>query len=653
MNAVTICLAMECPDEFTKCFFLDLECLAIVTKLFDAPDPITASAVEATGNNNAVVLVQCYRISTCHEAECTHEASMDYFGYDIGSKDATSAKECSFHCNDEPACSFYSFSYGKCFLKSSNAGRVYNPGATSGSCLPDVRHQGGTWSKVCSVSDDGFDFSGSEVQGPAVSQVDTAEICSDRCEMHNSCTHFTYAYSTCYLKTNADGRYESKSAASGSCTWRLVEDDSCIFAFDGKCDEHPVCEIGSDVSDCNPESPSGSSGSSGSGYIGPAAAVSICLAVQCKDEFASCVFKDTFCSEKFMETFTIQKPTVQEISALENKNAEKLFDCYIGSTCAPEMPSSTTSTSTSTSTAVTTTTTVTPEETVIAYVGLNPGGVGCCRVKEGSSGEFTLLSKIKDADDCAEECTASATCRGFEVSKSGCEMHHSELSYATMNNFCECYKKTVTSGDGRFPAPPIGSPVSDEDNGAKPYEYSYEQLSKGCCRSSENPDNDETSVIFVPGVESDQLCSKACDDNVSCLGFETNNWKGCELHTLKPDFTSGTTGCKCFVKGAPTKWLNVLEQPDFSTEQPQTLSADVFTKLGDGCCVEVGGGTPSWLTWLPGYTYSLCEYACSIDPQCRGFEHKNQASGNFICKLAESFIAGSNNNNRCSCYIKN
>ena len=230
---------------------------------------------------------------------------------------------------------------------------------------------------------------------------------------------------------------------------------------------------------------------------------------------------------------------------------------------------------------------------------------------------------IQDLDRCAALCTASAECVGFEMSPAGCELHNLRIKYATMNNYCTCFRKA----DAPVPASTADAPVLASTEAPEKTEapaavgsgvFVYSQVDSGCCRSTLNPDNSADSVTFYVDVIAKNVCSDLCNKDATCTAFEISNFNGCELHALVPDYASGTNGCKCFVKGEETNVLEVLEQPEVSTLEPQVLlSDDLFSKVGEGCCISAADGKPTWLTWLPGYTYSLCEYACTIDAQCK------------------------------------
>merc|ERR1719272_210041 len=47
---------------------------------------------------------------------------------------------------------------------------------------------------------------------------DTADVCGDICLSHITCTHFTYIWGGCYLKTSSDGSRPQPSGISGTCT---------------------------------------------------------------------------------------------------------------------------------------------------------------------------------------------------------------------------------------------------------------------------------------------------------------------------------------------------------------------------------------------------------------------------------------------------
>jgi hypothetical protein len=884
------------------------------------------------------------------EHACTADESIDYYGGDIpglGSQIATNADMCAAMCNNHERCLFYTFGYGFCHFKSSDAGRKYMPGSTSGSCH-GITHaeaeESGNYEFICEVTEPGFDFYGGDLESkPYVGGVKTADDCGTECESTAGCTHFTHVNDFCYLKTSGNGRYPSEASASGTCIWMHSGDDSCISSNNGKCDHSPVCETGTDFSDCDYEEHLPGSGSSGSPGFSQA---SICIANACPSEFATCIFHDTDCSTLFVAVAEEEQVTMDWLSEGDNAAANALIACVFTSECLPDgiiatdgpvttdapadepatdvkpdkdhvtatkcvlikgmdfygndipggykpdaasadecatmcledevcshftfiwgtcylksnnddarsQPSGISGDCTGTAseapvteapdvstscefingvdyygndipggykpdaasadecaaqclahevcshftfiwgacylkssgedartqesgisghcarvtaieadvtealptptpteapteapaeteapatddpvidvpatvapvtaapvtdqpvtaapvteaptpasteapteapaeteapatdalvidvpataapvtaapvtdqpvTAAPVTEAPTPASPMDWYRPVNPTGIGCCRGMSGSSaGAFELSKNTENIDECAVLCSATKQCVGFEMSPAGCELHGMTIKYATQNSYCSCYTKAdeplltvvaATDAPEVTLAPEATDPAPSVGTGT----YKYSQLPKGCCRSTLNPENEGTSVTFYINVIAQNSCSDLCNKDQTCTGFEISNWNGCELHSLLPDYTSGTVGCKCFIKGDEKNVLEVFEQPEVSTNEPQVLTSDEpFSKVGGGCCMSTEGGQPAWLTWLPGYTYSLCEYACAIDGQCKGFEHKKQASGNFVCKLSESAIGSSNKNGNCSCYVKN
>jgi hypothetical protein len=198
--------------------------------------------------------------TTLNESGCTVDVSIDYFGGDIPGVNmisANTADECAFMCSENSLCLYYTFGYEMCHFKSNNAGRVYKFGSTSGSCnaVSETEARAKKYQFICEVNESGFDFHGADLATQY--GVQTADECGMWCEDTEGCSHFTYVNHICYMKTNGNGRYPNEASVSGSCAWMAGDidesdqDDSCIFANDDKCDEFPVCETGTDQSDCN------------------------------------------------------------------------------------------------------------------------------------------------------------------------------------------------------------------------------------------------------------------------------------------------------------------------------------------------------------------------------------------------------------------
>jgi hypothetical protein len=193
------------------------------------------------------------------------------------------------------------------------------------------------------------------------------------------------------------------------------------------------------------------------------------------------------------------------------------------------------------------------------YVGVNDGGVGCCRMADGSSGHetLTLFADVKTSDECAKKCDEDSTCVAFEVSSwEGCELHSAAPAKATTTPGCFCMRK----GDA-IPAPemvPPPSPAPTTLPVAAPVTPITEFIQGACVIIA----GWNYNGFDIPGyldikMENVGMCAKECENVAQCTHF-TYIWGGCYLKTstanqrqtsakLKPQGMSGTC-----TKSAPT-----------------------------------------------------------------------------------------------------
>ena len=134
--------------------------------------------------------------------------------YDIGtSDDAADANTCAADCAATTACSHFTFIWNTCFLKSSGAGKKAAEYGVGGSC--------GSVDKattVCSLTHPNTDFYGGDIPGAMHLPAEDAQACATLCETHGACTHFTYIWNRCYLKSDGAGAVTNVNGKSGTCT---------------------------------------------------------------------------------------------------------------------------------------------------------------------------------------------------------------------------------------------------------------------------------------------------------------------------------------------------------------------------------------------------------------------------------------------------
>ena len=72
------------------------------------------------------------------------------------------------------------------------------------------------------------------------------QVCAQLCSEHELCTHFTYVWDGCYLKTSGEGKITSNSAVSGACAASATAEAPAVSTV-GKL-ERCVVKTGVDVS---------------------------------------------------------------------------------------------------------------------------------------------------------------------------------------------------------------------------------------------------------------------------------------------------------------------------------------------------------------------------------------------------------------------
>lgn len=181
---------------------------------------------------------------------CMLEYGIDLHGFDLANQPTTDVAECISACASLDGCMYFTFVWGKCWFKTSDAGRTASKFAISGTCTADgspavanvnVSASGvvfssvpivipisgnlfdtindtdvDAWKETTCTLELGYDLFGNNLKN-GVRQAENASVCIDLCVPEPQCTHFTYLQRMCYLKDSDAGRQAKPDAVSGSC----------------------------------------------------------------------------------------------------------------------------------------------------------------------------------------------------------------------------------------------------------------------------------------------------------------------------------------------------------------------------------------------------------------------------------------------------
>ena len=194
----------------------------------------------------ALTLAAVPQPSAAAPAGCTLKHGVDYNGFDLtgapgwGKKEKT-ADLCAASCLGTPGCEYFTYVWGNCYLKTSGAGAKAQGSAISGTCLGTEQAPApapapapvDTPARAAVAVD-----TAAVAEAPAASgctlmpdtdlwgadlpkgqhKAATAAACMAMCLGRHACTHFTFIWKTCYLKSSDAGRQDNKHGVSGSCT---------------------------------------------------------------------------------------------------------------------------------------------------------------------------------------------------------------------------------------------------------------------------------------------------------------------------------------------------------------------------------------------------------------------------------------------------
>ena len=162
------------------------------------------------------------------QSSCTYEPGFDFYGHDLkqGMVAGNTADDCCHVCKARGDCTHFTFIWGSCFLKSSSAGRTPSVHGIAGTCNPDVVGAPPPLppppptmppqQKQCTF-DTGADYFGFDlIKGVDGNANDSVE-CSASCIARDDCTHFTFIWNLCFLKSSDEGRAANRNGISGAC----------------------------------------------------------------------------------------------------------------------------------------------------------------------------------------------------------------------------------------------------------------------------------------------------------------------------------------------------------------------------------------------------------------------------------------------------
>ena len=295
----------------------------------------------------------------------------------------------------------------------------------------------------------GVDFFGADVGGYTNVPLATADACAVMCQKHPLCQFFTYVWGACYLKTSDEGRAVLGPAVSGACpaaepaavgTLKSCSVSDPGFDFSGN-----DVEFGSNLAAVDAEACAALCAAHGDcmfftfawggcylktadtgRYAAKPAMSGSCTVVAYDPPVAPtdtpvAASTDAPTMKKISTDAPTQAPVVASTDTPTQATILASIDAI---TQAPAVVSTDSPTTNQIST-----------EPPVTYVGLNAGGVGCCRSEGGSAGSYTSHLNVQDLDICKNMCTKDVTCNGIELSTwSGCELHTTTPIAATDNH---------------------------------------------------------------------------------------------------------------------------------------------------------------------------------------------------------------------------
>ena len=391
----------------------------------------------------------------------------------------------------------------------------------------------------------GFDLWGHDVPGGMnTGAVDVGE-CAGQCLDHPECTHFTFIWNGCYLKSSAAGKKANKNGVSGWCTDQV--DD---FLNDAHGPNGEPCMNGVIV-DTIPFDNAFTCDCSETIYIGD----------NCEELAAT----DHNCAlETNVDLFGNDIPGHGHIPVGSGEECASLcasFDqciaftmvwghCYMKSSAEGRVSVGFPATSGTCRDAVETTSAPVGQTKVCdqSLPGINLHGNDI----PGGAHKVTA-----DEFGCAALCEANPSCGFFTYIWDHCYLKSSGAGSETQSQGKSGACITVTDG-GEPTDPPTNPPVvtdpptappsnpSPGGGGASTFTYN-EDFGTGYCRTTGSIREDEIYIHHLE-VTDFATCADLCSAVGECNGFELTEHEGCELHTSPITHIKTSQQGQCFIK---------------------------------------------------------------------------------------------------------
>lgn len=571
---------------------------------------------------------------------------------------ASDPSVCESLCLAHPDCSFYSFLYGLCSLKTSDAGKYTSTDGVSGECGPASEIQDSSSGqiesgKVCALNDAGFDYNGEDLGGSATHIPGTTpEGCAALCENHPSCNAFTFVFNHCYLKASASGRVASGVAVSGQCqvigSTEAPPPGLCVQL---ECTaEVALCNADADcakeLADANLEVSSEMLAGSNAALLQPIAScavlecghnqvtaspttatptaapppgdVAACLQSSCSTELLACTSVASCMTELVAETDFAITPAM-----LNGPNADVLHALGV---CAhtfcgqPEVTLPPTVGATSAPTA-------TPLPIDLFSELELAGAGGCCRTGDNGQGTFDVNNAASTIESCATLCAGNDNCLGFEVNIFvGCELHTVAVTHVAPSGNCQCFSRTVAAPPAPPTLPPTPAVVSvcNDATDFTPLSSSGLLTPVATCAAA---------WAQAHGL----LLSMSADCSVVVPGFGSQ--------TFGEVFSSLAAAC-C---GSGAANVDACPQPTTTSAPTAPVeTVDAVVPFGNGCCRTATNGFGSFTEQITA-SFELCGASCLTTPGCVAIEW---SPGNGKCEIhSELITATTNQPSVCQCGI--
>jgi hypothetical protein len=384
----------------------------------------------------------------------------------------------------------------------------------------------------------GIDLWGNDIPGGVnTGAVDVAE-CTSQCIEHPDCTHFTFIWNSCYLKSSAAGQKSSSNGVSGWCTDQV---DDFLNEANGPNGE--LCMNGGIVVDTIPFDHEFTCDCSETIYTG--------------DNCQELVSTDHGCTlEANVDLWGNDIPGHGHIAVGSGEECASLcaeFDqciaftmvwgrCYMKHSADGRRSVDYPATSGTCRDAVETTTVPVGQTKVC---GQNLPGINL-------DGHDIPGGAHKDTGDefgCAALCEANPSCSFFTFIWGRCYLKDSDAGSTTQRQGKSGSCSTVTDG-GEPTDPPTAPPSNPSPAGGGVNTFTYtEDFGTGYCRTTGSVRENEI-YIHHPEIVDFATCADLCSAVGECNGFELTSHEGCELHTSPITNIKTSQQGQCFIKHA-------------------------------------------------------------------------------------------------------